>query len=112
MADNSKTAVAVEAPKLNETQQRIEDAKDKANWEWVTVPEHSVFGTTHAGIQHNFKEYGPGRHFVDPLTAEQLRTNIDNGMRGEMRIMQPQTDPRYNEIMKKMGRTPATNPNF
>jgi hypothetical protein len=55
MADNSK-AVVVEAtkPVLNETQQRIEDARDKANWEWITVPEHNLFGQVHDGVSLNF----------------------------------------------------------
>lgn len=111
MADNS-TKVEVVKPVLNATQQRVEDAKDKANWEWVVVPEHDLFGKPHKGINHNFQQYAPGRHFLDPVTAEQVRTSVDNGLRSEMRIMQPQTDPAYNAIMKKMGRTPATNPNF
>lgn len=113
MADNGRVE-ANEAPKrvLNETQQRIEDAKDKANWEWVVVPEHDLFGKPHKGVYHNFNHYAPGRHFLDPVTAEQVRTSVDNGLRSEMRVMQPQTDPRYSEIMKKMGRTPAINPNF
>lgn len=110
MADNS--AKVAEAPKLNETQQRIADAKDKANWEWVVVPEHDLFGKPHKGVNHNFVQYGPGRHFLDPVTAEQVRTNVANGMQGEMRVMQSQTPPGYLEIMKKIGRTPANNPNF
>ena len=101
-----------EVKKLNETEQRVVDAKDKANWEWVVVPEHDLFGKPHKGVIHNFQEYGPGRHFLDPLTAEQIRTSVANGLAGEMRIMQSQTAPGYTEIMKKMGRTPATNVNF
>ncbi len=109
MADNGKV---VEAPKLNVTQQRIADAADKANWEWVVVPDHDLFGKPHKGVIHNFVTYGPGRHFLDPLIAEQVRTNVANGMTGEMRVMQSQTPPGYLEIMKKIGREPATNPNF
>lgn len=123
MADNSVEVKAVEQPAkakvapvttrvLNETEQRIEAAKDKANWEWVTVPEHDLFGKANEGVSVNFEKFGPGKHFVNPLLAEQIRTLVEGALRAEMRIMQPQTDPRYNEIMKKMGRTPAVNPNF
>jgi len=111
MADKS-ASTKVEAPKLNETQQRIVDARDKSNWEWVTVPEHDLFGKPHLGVIHNFEKYAPGRHFLDPIIAEQIRTNLANGLTGEMRIMQSQTAPGYLEIMKKINRTPATNVNF
>ena len=111
-AATSNKVPAPTAPKLNVTQQRIEDARDKANWEWITVPEHDLFGQVHDGVRLNFELYGPGKHFVDPVIAEQLRTQIDGGLKAQRRIMQPQTDIRYKEIMQKMGRTPATNPNF
>src|SRR5258708_14324535 len=111
MADNGKVETPVK-PVLNATQQRIEDARDKANWEWVVVPEKDLFGKPHLGVSHNFNKYGPGRHFLDPVTAEQIRTQVANGLAGEMRIMQSQTDPLYASFIKQQGHAAAINPNF
>jgi hypothetical protein len=77
---------------------------DKSNWEWVTVPEEDLFGEEHTGVSINFNQYGPGKHFVDPESAGEIRRLLDLRLRGDMRVLQPGRDKKMEEIMSRNGK--------
>jgi hypothetical protein len=120
MADTlSKTAVAVDLPVAKpktELETRLEAAKDRANWEWVTIPGTDLFGETHTGVSINFTQYLPAkdekgqftgeeqRYFVDPETAFEIRRLLKLRLDGDMRVLSPAPDKAMFNIMRKAGR--------
>lgn len=88
MADNSKAVVA----------------KDTSKYEYVEVPETDLFGEEHTGVSINFRQFGPGKHFVDPETAGEMRKLLDARLRGDMRVLQPNRDKKMDEIMARNGK--------
>lgn len=53
-------------------------ATDKSNYEYVTVPERDgIREWPHPGVRIGMKHYGPGKHLVDPISAETIRTKVD-----------------------------------
>jgi len=86
------TVSAAEIHKLNE---------DKNNWEWVEIPDTDLFGEAHTGVSVNFNQFGPGKHFVSPEMASEVRRLLANRMRGDMRVLQPKQDVRMAHIMSK-----------
>ena len=77
---------------------------DTSNWEWVEVPEEDLFGEKHTGVHINFEGFGPGKHFVDPEKATEIRRLLANRLRGDMRILQPNQDKKMFEIMERNGK--------
>jgi len=88
MADNSKAVVA----------------KDTSKYEYVEVPETDLLGEEHTGVSINFRQFGPGKHFVDPETAGEMRKLLDARLRGDMRVLQPNRDKKMDEIMSRNGK--------
>ena len=87
-ADNSKAVVA----------------KDTSKYEYVEVPETDLFGEEHTGVSINFRQFGPGKHFVDPETAGEMRKLLEARLRGDMRVLQPNRDKKMDEIMARNGK--------
>lgn len=92
MADNSKAVF----PKSVE--------HDTSKFEYVEVPETDLFGEEHTGVSINFRQFGPGKHFVDPETAQEIRRLLDLRLRGDMRVLQPTRDSKMYEIMTRNGK--------
>src|SRR6266852_7897454 len=66
--------------------------EDKDNWEWVAVPDTDIFGEEHTGVSVNFEHFGPGKYFVSPEMAFELKRLLANRMRGDIRVLQPRQD--------------------
>lgn len=86
------TVSAAEIHKLN---------ADKNNWEWVEVPDTDLFGEPHTGVSVNFNQFGPGKHFVSPEMASEVRRLLASRLRGDMRVLQPRQDVVMARIMSK-----------
>lgn len=99
MADNSKQEIKAATV--------IAPVPDKSNWEWVEVPEEDLFGEPHTGVSINFEKFGPGKHFVDPEKANEIRRLLNNRLRSDMRILQPAQDKKMQEIMERGGKIAA-----
>ena len=76
----------------------------KKNWEWVEVPDEDLFGVEHNGITINFEKYGPGKHFVSPKIAKELKLRLKLDQRAQIRILQPNVDKKMQEIMARDGK--------
>lgn len=88
---------------LTEVEQILERNKDKANWEWVEVPEEDIFGRPHTGVSVNMRSFGPGKHYVDPEMAGEIKRLLKNRMRGDIRVLQPHQDRQAVAFMGKTG---------
>ena len=89
---------------------RVATAKpeiDKSKWEWVEVPEEDLFGEKHTGVSINFNHYESGKHLVDPETAGELRRLLNNRLRSDMRVLQPNRDKKMQEIVARGGKVVA-----
>jgi hypothetical protein len=92
------------------SQEIIKANQDKANWEWVEVPDYDLFGEAHTGVSINFEQFGPGKYFVSPELATEIRRLLFNRLRGDMRVMQPNQDVKMAQIMQRGGkRAPIMN---
>src|SRR5271157_1100083 len=86
---------------------------DKSNWEWITVPATDLFGDAHTGVSVNFQKFTPelndegqptgkpGKYFLDPILAEEVRRLLEQYMVAQMRIMQPGQDKKMQAIMNR-----------
>jgi hypothetical protein len=74
---------------------------DKANWEWVEIPETDLFGEAHTGVSVNFDQFGPGKYLVSPELAFEIKRLLANRLRGDMRVLQPRQDVVMARIMAK-----------
>ena len=74
---------------------------DKAQWEWVEVPDHDLFGEPHTGVSINFEQFGPGRYFVSPEMASEIKRLLENRQRGDIRVLQPRQDVKMAQIMSR-----------
>jgi len=77
---------------------------DKSDWQWVEVPEEDLFGEKHTGVSINFEQFGPGRHFVSAEKAGEINRLLQNRVRSDMRILQPNQDKKMLEIMERNGK--------
>lgn len=92
---------AAEILKANENQE---------NWEWVEVPATDLFGEEHTGVSINFDAFTPGRYFVSPELAGEIRRLLANRMRGDIRVLQPRQDAVMARIMAKSQLGAPVNP--
>jgi len=77
---------------------------DQSRYEWVEVPDEDLFGVAHTGVSINFEQFGPGRYFVDPEKAYEIRRLLKNRLRSDMRVLQPNRDKKMEEIMRRDGK--------
>jgi hypothetical protein len=75
--------------------------EDKANWEWVEIPDTDLFGEEHTGVSVNFEHFGPGKYHVSPEMASEVKRLLANRLRGDMRVLQPKQDVVMARIMQK-----------
>jgi hypothetical protein len=75
--------------------------EDKNNWEWVEVPDVDLFGEEHTGVSVNFEAFTPGKYFVSPEMAGEIKRLLANRMRGDIRVLQPRQDAVMARIMAK-----------
>lgn len=80
---------------------------DEANWEYVEVQESDLFGDRSNGVSINFVKYGPGKHFVNPEIAAELRRLLRQKTIAEMRVLQPNQDEKMRRIMQKSALGPT-----
>jgi hypothetical protein len=98
-------AVVVAAPKV--------DLNDKSLWEYVDVPETDLFDQPFGTIQINFIDYGPGKHFVNPELAGEIRRLLKQRQVGDLRVLRPTQDKKMQEIMARSGKAvPLYNPDM
>ena len=83
---------AADVAKMNE---------DKNNWEWVEIPDTDLFGEPHTGVSINFETFLPGKYFVSPEMASEIKRLLANRLRGDMRVLQPRQDTVMANIMSK-----------
>src|SRR5271154_3450845 len=74
---------------------------DKTQWEWVEVPNVDLFGEPHTGVSVNFNTFLPGRYFVSPEMASEIKRLLENRQRGDIRVLQPRQDVVMARIMSK-----------
>jgi hypothetical protein len=79
----------------------IKDNNDKSKWEWVDIPNVDLFGEPHTGVSVNFNTFLPGRYFVSPEMAAEVRRLLENRQRGDIRVLQPRQDVIMARIMSK-----------
>ncbi len=90
--DTKAPASAQEVLKANE---------NKDLWEWVEIPDTDLFGEDHTGVSVNFEQFLPGKYFVSPEMAGEIRRLLSNRMRGDIRVLQPRQDAVMARIMAK-----------
>ena len=88
----------------------IKANENKDNWEWVEVPDTDLFGEPHTGVSINFEQFAPGKYFVSPEMAGEIRRLLGNRLRGDMRVLQPRQDMVMARIMQKSQLGAAVNP--
>lgn len=111
MADNgtkqvrpkTKAEISAEAQEAN----RLFN-EDTNNWLTVEIPEEDIFGAKHEGVNINLEHYAPGKHFLPPDLANEIRRIIAGKMKADIRVLQPKVDTKMQEIMRRNGRAPAT----
>lgn len=86
--------------------------QDQAQWEWVEIPDHDLFGEPHTGVSINFESFLPGRYFVSPEMASEIKRLLENRQRGDIRVLQPRQDVVMARIMAKSQLGAPTNPNL
>ena len=79
----------------------IKANEDKNNWEWVEIPDTDIFGEPHTGVSVNFESFLPGKYFVSPEMAFEVKRLLANRMRGDIRVLQPRQDAVMARIMQK-----------
>jgi hypothetical protein len=84
--------------------------ENKDLWEWVEIPDTDLFGEDHTGVSVNFEQFLPGKHFVSPEMATEVRRLLANRMRGDIRVLQPRQDQVMARIMAKSQLGAPVNP--
>lgn len=120
MADNSvhvKKAIVKDKPNtVKYAGPSLEDVlkanKDESKWEWVEVPDYDRLGEEHTGVSVNFDKFTPGRYFVSPELAGELKRLLGNREAGDLRVMQPRQDPKMIAIMQKSQLGAPINPSL
>jgi hypothetical protein len=75
--------------------------ENKDLWEWVEIPDFDLFGEPYGFVSVNFDQFWPGRYFVSPEMAFEVRRLVNLRLRGDMRVLQPHKDGRMAAIMSK-----------
>ena len=91
----------------------VDKNADKSTWEWVEVPEVDLFDKPFGSIQINFTDYAPGKHFVNPELAGEIRRLLKQRQAGDIRVLRPTQDKKMQEIMARSGKAvPQFNPDM
>lgn len=84
--------------------------ENKDNWQWVEIPDTDLFGEAHTGVSVNFEQFLPGKYFVSPEMAFEVKRLLANRMRGDIRVLQPRQDVVMARIMAKSQLGAPVNP--
>lgn len=79
----------------------LKNNENKDLWEWVEIPDTDLFGEEHTGVSVNFEKFLPGKYFVSPEMAFEVKRLLANRMRGDIRVLQPKQDQVMARIMSK-----------
>lgn len=90
--------------------QVLKNNENKDLWEWVEIPDTDLFGEEHTGVSVNFEQFKPGKYFVSPEMAFEVKRLLANRMRGDIRVLQPKQDVVMARIMSKHQLGAPTNP--
>jgi hypothetical protein len=90
----------------------VKVVEDKSKWEYVEIPETDLFDSPFGSIQVNFEPYGPGKHFVNPELAGEIRRLLKQRHNGDVRILRPTQDKKMQEIMARTGKPVSYNPDM
>jgi hypothetical protein len=88
--------------------EHAEFVADEANWEYVDIPETDLFDQPFGYITINLEQYGPGKHYVDPDVAGELRRILKVRMQSDLRVYRPSQDKKMLEIMARQGKPLTT----
>jgi hypothetical protein len=91
----------VEEPLAQSREEVLKANADKNNWEWVEIPDTDLFGEPHTGVSVNFEMFPPGKYFVSPEMASEVKRLLNNRLRGDMRVLQPRQDVVMARIMSR-----------
>lgn len=84
--------------------------ENKDLWEWVEIPDTDLFGEPHTGVSVNFESFLPGKYFVSPEMAFEVKRLLANRMRGDIRVLQPKQDQVMARLMAKSQLGAPVNP--
>ena len=116
MADNgtpgTPAKIAAREKQRTEKEKRQEEARqkhyafvdDEANWEYVEVPETDLFDKPYGYIGINTETYGPGKHFVDPDIASELKRIMRARHLSDQRVYRPTKDQKTLDTMARQGK--------
>ena len=77
----------IDAPELTRSAAAV--ASDKV---YVEVPDEDLFDLVHPDIIINGEHFGPGKHYVSPILAGEIKRLVDQFRRGQVRLLQPKRD--------------------
>jgi hypothetical protein len=77
---------------------------DESNWEYVEIPSEDLFDKPFGNININAESYGPGKHFLDPDLAGEIKRIIKVRNQSDLRIYRPTADKKMLEIMARQGK--------
>lgn len=98
----SKTAhvaTRVTKPTGKSSAEILKDNENQDKWEWVEIPDTDLFGEAHTGVSVNFEKFLPGKYFVSPEMAFEVKRLLANRVRGDIRVLQPKQDAVMARIM-------------
>lgn len=82
----------------------IEEAKlDKSKWEYVEVPGEDFFERPFDGVDVNGNKFGPGKHFVEPVLAGEIRDILKRWTRQQRRILSSSPDMAARRVADSLG---------
>jgi hypothetical protein len=59
---------------------------------YVEVPSEDMFDMIHPDIIINGRHYKPGKHFVEPELAGEIKRLVDTFNKGQVRLLRPSAD--------------------
>jgi len=107
---NASRKVRVDATAPLSASEVVKANENQSLWEWVEVPDYDLFGEPHTGVSINFEAFGPGKYFVSPEMAGEIKRLLSNRMRGDIRVLQPRQDVVMARIMAKSQLGAPVNP--
>ena len=81
----------------------VEARLDKSKWEYVEIPAEDFFERPFEGIDVNGNKFGPGKHFVEPVLAGEIRQILKRWQKGQRRIMSSAPDMAARRVADQLG---------
>jgi|SRR5690242_4628116 len=103
---SAKEALKVKHERMWEEEEAFNENQE--NWEYVEVPEVDLFDKPFGKISINLIDYHPGKHFVRPDIAKEMRGLLRDRFQSDMRILRPTKDKKMLEIMARNGKPLTT----